>query len=148
MTMTKQTMIRNYRKFSAADGYILGFPYKGEVYMVTVEEIMPRFLTVEVASRNQGDNLRLRLRKAHIESFMKKNPTRLCSICDLDDDKWNKGEMFEKYVTEYFGQEWEKDTIGFDIQGDIRLDEKEIQIKFNNATLVNSKRIKRLQKGA
>lgn len=74
MTMTKQTMIRNYRKFSAADGYILGFPYKGEVYMVTVEEIMPRFLTVEVASRNQGDNLRLRLRKAHIESFMKKIP--------------------------------------------------------------------------
>jgi hypothetical protein len=56
--------------------------------------------------------------------------------------------MFEKFITEYFGQEWEKDTVGFDIQGDIRIDEKEIQIKFNNATLVNSKRIKRLQKGA
>lgn len=27
-TMNKQTMIRNYRKFSAADAYILGFIYK------------------------------------------------------------------------------------------------------------------------
>lgn len=27
-TMNKQTMIRNYRRFSAADAYILGFIYK------------------------------------------------------------------------------------------------------------------------
>jgi len=143
--MTKQTMIRNYRRFSAAEGYILGFAKNHKVYMVMVEEIMPRFLTVEQASRNQGDNLRLRLRKDHIERFMTQNPIYICEESELVDSKWNKGEMFEKFITEYFGQTWEKDTIGFDVQGDINIDGAEIQIKYNNATLVNSKRIKRLQ---
>ena len=70
--MTKATMIKNYRKFSAADGYILGFVYNKMLYFVEMEEIMPRFLNVEEASRNQGDNLRIRLKKAHKTSLMKK----------------------------------------------------------------------------
>ena len=52
--MTKETMIRNYRKFSAADSYILGFVYKHEVYMIEVEEIMPRFMRVERESTRNG----------------------------------------------------------------------------------------------
>ena len=67
-------MIRNYRKFSVADSYILGFIYDKMLYMLEVAEIAPRFLNVEEASRNQGENLRLRLKKAHKASLIKKNP--------------------------------------------------------------------------
>ena len=102
--MTKQTMINTYRKYSVADSYILGFIYNKMLYMVEVAEIMPRFLNVEEASRNQGENLRLRIKKAHKANLMKKAPICLGSADCLVADKYNKGEIFEKMVTEYFGQ--------------------------------------------
>ena len=146
--MTKATMIRNYRKYSAAEGYILGFVYNKMLYFVEMEEIMPRYLNVEEASRNQGDNLRIRLKKAHKENLMKKNPVCLGSADLLIQSKYNKGEIFEKLVTEYYGQIWEKDTIPFWVQGDININGKEIQIKFENAGLMNTKQIKKLRKSA
>ena len=146
--MTKATMIKNYRKFSAADSYIIGFIFDKMLYFVEMEEIMPRYLNVEEASRNQGDNLRLRLKKAHKASLMKKSPICLGSADLLTESKYNKGEIFEKLVTEYYGQTWEKDTVPFWVQGDINLGGKEVQIKFDSATLMNTKQIKKLQKTA
>lgn len=143
--MTKQTMIKNYRKYSAADSYIIGFVYEKMLYMVNVGEIMPRYLNVEEASRNQGENLRLRLKKAHKAQLMKKAPICLGFADCLSNSKYNKGEVFEKLVTEYYGQEWEKDTIPFWVQGDINVGGKEIQIKLDSATLMNTKQIKKLQ---
>lgn len=142
--MTKQTMIRTYRKYSVADSYILGFVYDKMLYMIEVAEIMPRFLNVEEASRNQGENLRLRLKKAHRASLMKKDPICLGSADCLVADKYNRGEIFEKLVTEYFGQVWNKDNYAFWTQGDINVNGKEIQIKLDSATLMNTKQVKRL----
>ncbi len=144
--MTKQTMIKNYRKYSAADSYIVGFVLNKMLYFVEMAEIKPRFLNVEVASRNQGENLRLRIKKAQKESLMKKNPICLGSSDLLNEEKYNKGEIFEKLVTEYYGQEWEKDTIPFWVQGDINVDGREVQIKLDSATLMNTKQVKKLQK--
>lgn len=143
--MTKATMIKNYRKLSAADSYILGFIFNKMLYFVEVAEIMPRFLTVEEASRNQGENLRLRIRKAYKESLMKKNPICLGSADLLNQEKYNKGEIFEKLVTEYFGQTWVKDTIPFWVQGDINVEGREVQIKLDSATLMNTKQIKKFR---
>ena len=144
--MTKQTMIRTYRQASAADSYILGFLYDHQLYMVEVEEIMPRFLNVEQASRNQGENLRLRLKKKHREQLMKKSPICLGNADCLVADKYNKGEIFEKMVTEYFGQTWQKDNIPFYMDGDINVNGKKIQIKLDSATLMNTKQIKNIKK--
>lgn len=145
--MTKQTMIRNYRKYSVADSYILGFVVKGDLYFTEVEEIAPRFLSVEEASRNQGFNLRLRLKKNHKANLIK-NATLIGSADDLVADKYNKGEIFEKIITEYFGQIWEKDTVPFYKDGDITVDGRKIQIKLDTATLTNTKQIARLKKVA
>lgn len=144
--MTKQTMIRNYRKYSAADSYIVGFTFDKMLYFVEMAEIAPRFLNVEEASRNQGENLRLRIKKNYKQQLMKKNPVCLGPADRLTADKYNKGEIFEKLVTEYFGQTWEKDTIPFWVQGDINLDGREVQIKLDSATLMNTKQIKKLKK--
>ena len=144
--MTKANMIKTYRQFSAADNYILGFVYEKMLYMVRVAEIMPRYLNVEEASRNQGENLRLRLKKAHKAQLMKKAPICLGSADCLNDSKYNKGEIFEKLVTEYYGQTWTKDNIPFYIQGDININGEEVQIKLDSATLMNTKQIKNIKK--
>ena len=144
--MNKNTMIRSYRKYSVADSYILGFIYDKMLYMLEVAEIAPRFLNVEEASRNQGENLRLRLKKAHKTSLMKKNPICLGSADCLNAEKYNKGEIFEKLVAEYFGQEWKKDTVPFYVDGDLNVNGKKIQIKLDSATLMNTKQLKKLSK--
>ena len=143
---TKRTMIKNYRTHSAADSYILGFVENKNLYMVEVAEIMPRFLSVEQASRNQGENLRLRIKKNLKKQLMKKNPVCLGSADLLDTDKYNKGEIFEKLVTEFFGQTWVKDTIPFWVQGDIEVDGRQIQIKLDSATLMNTKQIAKFKR--
>jgi len=143
--MVKRTMMKWYEKFSAADGYIIGFVMDKMLYMVEMERIAPRFLNVEEASRNQGDNLRLRLKKAQKQSLAKKAIC-LGSADVLTADKYNKGENFEKVVTEYFGQEWEKDTIPFYMQGDINVNGRELQIKLDSATLANSKMLEKLKR--
>jgi hypothetical protein len=143
--MTKKTLLNYYRKYSAADSYILGFVFDKKLYFIEVAEIMPRFLSVEPASRNQGENLRLRLKKKYREQLMKKNPICLGDASLLVAEKYNKGEIFEKLVTEYFNQTWKKDTIPFWVQGDIRVDEKEIQIKLDSATLMNTSQIKKIK---
>lgn len=143
--MVKRTMMKWYEKFSAADGYIIGFVMDKMLYMVEMERIAPRFLSVEEASRNQGDNLRLRLKKAQKQSLAKKAIC-LGSADVLTADKYNKGENFEKVVTEYYGQEWEKDTIPFYMQGDINVNGRELQIKLDSATLANSKMLEKLKR--
>lgn len=143
--MVKRTMMKWYEKFSAADGYIIGFVMDKMLYMVEMERIAPRFLNVEEASRNQGDNLRLRLKKAQKQSLAKKAIC-LGSADVLTADKYNKGELFEKVVTEYYGQEWEKDTIPFYMQGDINVNGRELQIKLDSATLANSKMLEKLKR--
>lgn len=138
---TKRTMIKHYRNHSAADSYILGFTFNKNLYMVEVAEIIPRFLSVEQASRNQGENLRLRIKRNLKAQLMKKNPVCLGSAELLNAEKYNKGEIFEKLVTEHFGQVWEKDNIPFWVQGDIEVEGRQIQIKLDSATLMNTKQI-------
>lgn len=142
---TKRTMIKHYRNHSAADSYILGFVNDKMLYMVEVAEIMPRFLSVEQASRNQGENLRLRIKKNLKKQLMKKNPVCLGSAELLKAEKYNKGEIFEKLVTEYFGQNWVKDTIPFWVQGDLEINGRQVQIKLDSATLMNTKQIVKLK---
>ena len=141
--MTKEIMLAEYENYSAADSYILGFVYNKGLYMVEVAEVALDILAVELASRNQGENLRLRIHKAQKEALIE-NATLIGSADDLVADKYNRGEIFEKLVTEYYGQTWEKDTVPFWVKGDITLGGKEVQIKFDGATMVNSKLLAKL----
>ena len=143
--MTKANMIKTYRQFSAADNYILGFVYEKMLYMVRVAEIMPRYLNVEEASRNQGENLRLRLKKAHKAQLMKKAPICLGSADCLNDSKYNKGEVFEKLVTEYYGQTWTKNSVPFTKSGDIIINGISYQIKYEDGTFTNERQLAGLE---
>ena len=142
--MTKANMIKTYRNHSAANGYIVGYIYKKMLYFVEMNEIAPVMLNVEKASRNQGENLRLRIKADTKRSLMHNRPVCLGSADMLVADKYNKGEIFEKLVTEYFGQVWEKDTVPFWEDGDLTVYGMKIQIKLDSATLMNTKQMEKL----
>ena len=60
--------------------------------------------------------------------------------------KYNRGEVFEKLITEYFGQTWVKDNIPYTEAVDIEVDGIAYQIKFEKATFTNEKTLARLPK--
>jgi hypothetical protein len=146
--MTKQTMIKNYRKYSAADSYILGFIYKHEVYAVEVAEIMPRYMRVEHESSKKGGcaKLQLRLPQNYQKQLIKKGAVVIGSE-DILQGEYNKGVQFEKVISEMNGQEFRgKDNIPFYEAGDLEINGKQVQIKFNGAQIVVERTLKKLQK--
>ena len=143
--MTKQTMLKYYREYSAADSYILGFIYKHSLYKIKVNEIMPRYLIIDHATRNQGQVLRIRLNNKYKEQLIRKGATRIGEDELLIADKYNRGEIFEKIITESYGQTWEKDRIPFWVQGDICVNGEQIQIKLESAGLLTTKQIEKFK---
>lgn len=146
--MTKETMIRNYRKFSAADSYILGFVYKHEVYMIEVKEIMPRYMRVEHESSKKGGcaKLQLRLPQNYQKQLIRKGAVCLGSE-EMLNDEYNKGVEFERIVSELNGQTFRgKDNVPFYVEGDLEIDGRQVQIKFNGAQIVVERTLNKLKK--
>ena len=146
--MNKQTMIRNYRKFSAAEAYALGFVYKHNLYIAMVDEIAPRFMNVERESSKKGgkQKLQLRLRKRHMEYLIKKGAECVGSE-DMLIGEYNKGVEFERLVYTLNGQEYRgKDSVGFWVSGDIEINGKQVQVKLNGAQIVVENTLENLKK--
>lgn len=136
--MTKETMIREYRKLDASDKYILGFIDDHKVYAVITDRLFPRYISYEKASRNQGHNLRLRIKAGYRRQLFNRGAW-LVGEESILEGKWNKGEMFEKIITESYGQTWVKDTLSFADSADLMVDGIGYQIKLDTATLVCEK---------
>ena len=150
--MTLKTMIRKYNKIAYTHNYIFGFCYKGTVYF-TYEEanILPEILCLGVASSSHGGTQQLRFMPNNsIRMKLMENANYLCSldefITEVENSKYNKGEIFEKFVTEYFGQEWKKDNIPFTEAGDIEINGIAYQIKYERASFCSETTLARLSK--
>lgn len=144
-----QTMIDRYNDLSYTHDYIYGFYFQNNVYMVkATAEIMPYILKLDKASRGAGYALRFCPNTAQKALLMAKGAQLICSKAFFEEtvkeSKYNKGEIFEKMVTEFFGQEWEKDNIPFTEAGDIEVDGVAYQIKFEKATFTNEKTLARM----
>ena len=140
--MKKETMIKNYRKMSACDSYIIGFTYKHGVYMLEVKEIMPRYIRLEHTSSKRGSipQLKFRLTNAYKEQLIRKGAEYIGTDEVIYSLNKNKGCAFEKYVTERFTSEmWVKDSVPFYVQGDIEVDGKQIQVKFEGAEITTER---------
>ena len=146
--MNKETMIKNYRKFSAADAYILGFEYKHNIYYIMIDEIPPRYMTVEHESSKKGGaaKLQLRLKKAYREQLIRKGAT-LIGTEDMLIGEYNKGVEFERIISEMNGQKFRgKENVGFWVEGDLEINGKQVQIKYNGAQIVVEKTLERLKR--
>jgi hypothetical protein len=150
IAMNKETMIKNYRRFSAADSYVLGFIYKHEVYIIEVKEIMPRFMRVEHESSKKGGNakLQLRLTNKDMEYLIRKGAYSIGTE-EILVGKYNKGVEFEREVASHYDIIWRgKDNLPFYTSGDINVRGREIQVKFNGAQIVVETTLKKLVKEA
>ena len=147
--MTKATMIKNYRKFSGAESYIIGFVYKHQLYMIKVAEIMPRWMSVQHSSSRTGriPKLQMSIRNKDKEQFIRKGAILLGDENLIVCDDLNKGFAFERLVSEYYGIEYRgQDNVGFWVGGDLEVDGEQVQIKFQNAQIVAENTLKKLQK--
>ena len=147
--MKKENAIHYYRKFSGADAYILGFVYKHDLYCITVDEIMPRFMRVEKSSSKKGghEKLQFRLNNALKEQLIRKGAEKIGTETDLLEIAGNKGVSFERMVYRINGQEPRpKDSVRFDKGGDININGVEYQIKLDGAQIVEFRTLNKIQK--
>lgn len=143
-------LINGYEKVAYTDNYIWGFTYNGNVYMaITKSHYIETVCKLDRASRGAGYSLRFKPTKAQKEALITKASI-LCSEKFFNEEfqstKYNRGETFERLVTEAYGQEWEKDSVPFTKGGDLEVNGKAYQIKYQGATFCTEKSLKNLTK--
>ena len=148
MTNLFKMMIDRYNAVAYTHNYIWGFTYKKVVYMaITTAEIMPYICKLDRASRGAGMALRF-CPNADQKLALLPSAQPLCSEAYMEslkaESKYNYGELFEKLVTEKFGQVWEKDNVPFTKDGDLTVDGVAYQIKYQKATFCNEKSLANL----
>lgn len=143
-------MIADYEELSYTNQYIFGFMDRGTVYMTyATAEVLPMVCCLDHSSRNGGCSLRFKPNKAQKEFLKQFELIPICSKeffeAEVASAKYNKGEIFEKLVTEYNGQQWTKDHVPFTEAGDIEIDGIAYQIKYDRATFTNEATLHRLK---
>ena len=136
-------MMTAYNKNSASHTYYFGFIFAGLLYVVcgmTFDQITA-YCRMDRASTAKGGFRKIRIRANRAElSALIPHALLIGSADLLNDPHWNKGEMFEKIITEMFtGEKWHKDSVPFFVAGDAVINGENVQIKLNQAELTNEK---------
>lgn len=146
--MTRAEMIDRYNTLSASTAYIIGFILNGLLYYTMSAHIADQFLKYDRMSSKRGGwaKIRVRLSSADRKALVDQGRAILLGSADLlTDKKYNKGECFERIITETLtGEQWVKDSIPFNVAGDITLNGEQVQIKFDGAELTNEKCLMRI----
>lgn len=137
----KHTLIAHYDSRAYTHNYIFGVSYKDKVYAVrATNEILPYIITLDKASRGQGACIKFRPTNAMKIMLIAMGAHVVCSAEYFEklvaNSKYNRGEIFEKLITEAAGQEWHKDNIPYTVAGDIEIDGIAYQIKYERATFL------------
>ena len=144
-------MRRDYERFTGAEGYAIGFHVGENVYCAMLDRIPRRFVRVqkECSACGGGYGLYINVKNKKAKAELMKKAVLVGTVADLESDKYNKGVMFEKLVYELNGQEFRgKDNVRFTEGGDIVIDGKEIQVKYEHARICYDKTLQKLKKGA
>ena len=143
-------MVKTYNEKAFTHWYIFGIRYKGNIYMIkATSQLLTLVLKLDKASRGKGYSLRFKPNNKIREMLLAEGAELICSAEMFDElvkeSKYNKGEIFEMLVTEWFGQEWEKDSVPFTEDGDITVDGTAYQIKYEQATFLTEAQMLRLR---
>lgn len=139
--LTLISLMARYNSIAYTHDYICGFAYKHNIYM-TVRHGLDFGLVLSRASSKNGGSMTVRFQPTSAEKQILIESCQCELVCSEDyllkqraELGYNKGEIFEKLVTERFGQEWEKDNVPFDKGADLCTDEADYSIKFEKATM-------------
>ena len=147
--MTLENMVKVYKENAAAHRYIVGFQKLGQVWVIELtSEQMFNFVVADVASKGQGTTFKFRPKAAQKDMLIAMGAARLVpsSLFDslVKSSRYNRGEIFEKLITEKAGQSWEKDHVPFNEGADIEINGIGYQIKFEKASFATEKTLQRL----
>ena len=147
--MTRNEMIARYNALAVATAYIIGFVLNGMLYYTKSEHIADNSLKMDRMSSKRGGwaKIRVKLSSADRKALVACGQAVMIGSANLLDteDKYNKGERFERIITETLtGETWVKDSIPFNVAGDITLNGEEVQIKFDGAELTNERTLMRM----
>lgn len=139
-----------YNKTAFTHHYIIVFRFKGSIWFTITEATLLDHITkLDKASRGAGYSLRFKPDKTQKALLMSHNAQVLCSEEFFDElvemSKYNKGEIAEKLITEYFGQTWTKDNVPYTVAGDIEVNGIAYQIKFEKATFITEAQMMRMR---
>ena len=146
--MTKTEMMTAYEALTASHVYALGFVHGGLLYAqkLTFAELS-EFFKLDRASSKRGGFAKIRIKLTAKDRAELSATAELIGAEDLltADPKHNKGENFERELTERWTAEtWVKDSVPFWVKGDITVNGEEIQVKLDGAELTNEKILARL----
>lgn len=142
------TLMNWYDSHSAADCYDIGFTYNGELYGVMRDELPRSWLRLDRMSSKRGGWAKVRVRlssKVKRELVESGEAIHLGSASLLElADGYNRGEHYERLVTEAAGQVWAKDSVPFWVAGDLTVDGRQVQIKLDGAEVTNERMMQRV----
>lgn len=150
--MTHEAMIYWYNRTAGAHSYIVGFIKSGRLYYVKLTFVeLTALLKADKCSAARGGYNKIRVRVNSDQAWMfiaSGKAVEVGTVGDLSaDSKHNKGENFERIITEKLTSEkWEKDSVPYYVKGDINVDGEEIQIKLDGAELTNEKTLSNVLK--
>lgn len=141
MRANKQLNI--YRQYEKADRYLLGFEYKGVVYLANIPRLKNSYLYVMRCSgaNGGGKKIQIRLTNKHKRSLISKGaiPITLYS-------GYNNGDMLEHTIRAMYNIEHKHDNIPFYKGVDITINDIGYSIKWETAQLCTYKTVNRLAK--
>jgi len=154
----KKMLQDGYNKIAFTDKYILGWTLKHVVYFTICNRELVDWVTcLDKASRGAGYALRFKPNTDQKYMLMANGAEVLCSEKRFDEmleetyinEKgkevhYNRGDVFERLITEKAGQKWTKDNVPFTMAGDIEWNGVAYQIKFEKATFTNEKSLMNL----
>ena len=141
-----------YNRFSATHNYIMGYTFKSNVcFTFTTAETVEKVVYLDRASHSKGNGavtIRYRPNKNQKNILISENMNILCSVLEFENlvktTKYNRGEIFEKLITEKYNQNWTKDHVPFYIDGDVTIKGVKYQIKYEKATFATETLLKSL----
>ena len=150
--MAHFTLVKRYSDLSATHNYIFGFTYHHTVYTVTVHgvhaDLLQSLTCMDYDSRTKKASLRFKPTNAQKAVLMAMGAEPMIDESSFEamvkSSKYNRGEIFEKLVTEAAGQKWVKDNVPFTVDGDLTVNGTKYQIKYNKATFANEASLQNL----
>ena len=132
-------LLNAYEATTAATAYIIGFLMNGNVYAIFLKSLPVWLIGLDRESTSHGGAKKLRIRMNNIARarLMNLGAAYIGTANEVLTSRKNKGEAFEKWMTERFGQEWSKDSVPYWKDGDIDANGERYQVKFESASLAN-----------
>lgn len=147
-----KNLIDGYNEASYTHRYIFGYADCKNIYVSFADsEILPYILKLDKASSKNGGGYSIRFAptKEQKELLKIQKTFVLCSESEFNnlvkESNYNRGEIFEKLITEYFGQTWKKDNVPFTKGGDLEVNGIAYQVKYQKATFCSESSLRNLR---